>query len=160
MKKLTCILPLLIALLLTGCAGETAAARQESSAAVSEAAAEATEQTISTAGRIDLTQMSSTMVMAQVSAMQYEPDAFLGKTVKMRGTFLVSYGDTRNYYYCLVSDAAACCQQGFEFLWNDHVFPDDYPEPGAEIIVEGTFDTYWEDGYQYMQLVDASLESV
>lgn len=164
MKKMTYILPLLIALLLTGCGNEAAAAQQQTSSTVSETTAEpqeeTVEETISTAGRIDLTAMSSTMVMAQVSAMQFEPDAFMGKTVKMQGTFLVGYGDTRNYYYCLVADATACCQQGFEFLWDGHVFPDDYPEPGSQIIIEGIFDTYWEDGYQYMQLINASLELV
>lgn len=160
MKKINCFLLLLSILLLNGCADKAAATQQQISPTVIETTEGTTEETISTAGRIDLTQMSSTMVMAQVSAMQYEPDAFMGKIVKMQGTFLVGYGDTRNYYYCLVSDATACCQQGFEFLWDGHVFPDDYPEPGTEIIVEGTFDTYWEDGYQYMQLVGASLEPV
>ena len=164
MKKLTCILPLLIALLLTGC-GNEAAAQQQTSSPVSETTAETTEaataETLAaaaSAGRMDLSSMSSTMAVAQITAMQYEPDSYLGQTIKMRGTFAVGYGDTRNYYYCLVADAAACCQQGFEFLWDGHVFPDDYPEPGTEIIVEGIFDTYWEDGWQYMQLINASLE--
>lgn len=174
MKKQVLLSALLAALILTGCGSEEPASQQQSAAETTaqtevqvtteaQEAADTTaaqEETVTSAGRIDLTGMSSTMVMAQISTMQYEPDSFLGKTIKMQGTFLVGYGDTRNYYYCLVSDATACCQQGFEFLWDGHVFPDDYPEPGTEIIVEGIFDTYWEDGYQYMQLINATLEPV
>ena len=160
MKKYASML--LIALLLTGCAS-----KQESTPTMEEAAIETTiattiettaETSAAASERIDLTGMSSTMMMAQVTAMQYEPESFLGKTVKMQGTFLVGEGEVRNYYYCLVADAAACCQQGFEFLWDGHVYPDACPEPGTEIIVEGIFDTYWEDGYQYMQLINATLQ--
>ena len=164
MKKYASVL--LIAMLLTGCAS-----KQEPTPTTEEAAIETTiattiettsettaETTAAASERIDLTGMSSTMMMAQVTAMQNEPESFLGKTVKMQGTFLVGEGEVRNYYYCLVADAAACCQQGFEFLWDGHVYPDDYPEPGTEIIVEGIFDTYWEDGYQYMQLINATLQ--
>ena len=160
MKKYASVL--LIVMLLTGCAS-----KQEPTPTTEEAAIETTiattiettsETTAAASERIDLTGMSSTMMMAQVTAMQYEPESFLGKTVKMQGTFLVGEGEVRNYYYCLVADAAACCQQGFEFLWDGHVYPDDYPEPGTEIIVEGIFDTYWEDGYQYMQLINATLQ--
>ena len=164
MKKYASVL--LIAMLLTGCASKQEptptteeAAIETTIATTIETTAETTAETSAAASeRIDLTGMSSTMMMAQVTAMQYEPESFLGKTVKMQGTFLVGEGEVRNYYYCLVADAAACCQQGFEFLWDGHVYPDDYPEPGTEIIVEGIFDTYWEDGYQYMQLINATLQ--
>lgn len=162
MKKYASVL--LIALLLTGCASNPSSASTTEEATIetaTEAAMGTTVETTAAASeRIDLTGMSSTMMMAQVTAMQYEPESFLGKTVRMRGTFLVGEGEVKNYYYCLAADAAACCQQGFEFLWDGHVYPDDYPEPGTEIIVEGIFDTYWEDGYQYMQLINATLQPV
>ena len=164
MKKYASVL--LIAMLLTGCASKQEptptteeAAIETTIATTIETTAETTAETSAAASeRIDLTGMSSTMMMAQVTAMQNEPESFLGKTVKMQGTFLVGEGEDRNYYYCLVADAAACCQQGVEFLWDGHVYPDDYPEPGTEIIVEGIFDTYWEDGYQHMQLINATLQ--
>ena len=160
MKKYASVL--LIAMLLTGCASKQEPTPTTEEAAIETTIATTIETTAETSAaaseRIDLTGMSSTMMMAQVTAMQYEPESFLGKTVKMQGTFLVGEGEVRNYYYCLVADAAACCQQGFEFLWDGHVYPDDYPEPGTEIIVEGIFDTYWEDGYQYMQLTNAPLQ--
>ena len=160
MKKYASML--LIVMLLTGCASKQEPTPTTEEAAIETTIATTIETTAETSAaaseRIDLTGMSSTMMMAQVTAMQYEPESFLGKTVKMQGTFLVGEGEVRNYYYCLVADAAACCQQGFEFLWDGHVYPDDYPEPGTEIIVEGIFDTYWEDGYQYMQLINATLQ--
>ena len=160
MKKYASML--LIVMLLTGCASKQEPTPTTEEAAIETTIATTIETTAETSAaaseRIDLTGMSSTMMMAQVTTMQYEPESFLGKTVKMQGTFLVGEGEVRNYYYCLVADAAACCQQGFEFLWDGHVYPDDYPEPGTEIIVEGIFDTYWEDGYQYMQLINATLQ--
>ena len=43
-------------------------------------------------------------------------------------------------------DAAACCAQGLEFEPESTLsYPDDYPEPGAEITVTGTFDSYKEE---------------
>lgn len=158
MKKRICSLSLLIALLLTGCGdGQTATAAVSETTA--ETKAETTEVT-QNAGRMDLSAMSTTMAMAQLTAMQCEPESYLGQTIKMRGTFAVGYGEARNYYYCLIADATACCQQGLEFLWDGHAFPDDYPEPGTEIIIEGVFDTYLEDGHEYMQLINASMEPV
>ena len=66
------------------------------------------------------------------------------------------------YYVCIVQDATACCAQGLEFaLSENRVYPDDYPDPGSEITVIGTFDTYSEevDGntYKYLVLKDARL---
>lgn len=107
---------------------------------------------------VDLTTLSSTMVYSEVSQMMADPDAYKGKTVKMEGTFAVSEGADRNYYACLINDAAACCQNGIEFVWNgDHAYPQEYPELGSDITVVGTFDTYEEDGYLYTQLVDAEV---
>lgn len=107
---------------------------------------------------VDLTQMNSTMVYTEVLQMMQDPDAFLGKTVKMTGTMAVYEGESRNYYACFIADATACCAQGIEFVWKgDHAYPDDYPEQGEEIVVTGTFDTYTEDGIVYCQLLDAEV---
>ena len=49
-----------------------------------------------------------------------------------------------------------------EFIWDDgsHIYPDEYPEDNAEIVVEGTFETYREDGDEnlYCRLSDAILQ--
>lgn len=107
---------------------------------------------------VDLTKMNSTMVYTEVLQMMQDPDAFLGKTVKMHGAMAAYEAESRNDYACLIADATACCAQGIEFVWKgDHSYPDDYPETGTEIVVTGTFDTYTENGVEYCQLIDAEL---
>lgn len=109
---------------------------------------------------VDLTSLSSTMVYSEVYNMMYEPDNYIGKTIKMDGLF-TSYHDesTGNYYFaCIIQDATACCAQGMEFvLTDDYSYPDDYPEEGGPITVVGVFDTYMEGDYMYCTLKDASL---
>lgn len=110
---------------------------------------------------VDLTKLSATMVYAEVSNMMTDPDAYLGKTVRMSGSFAVYHDDAsgKNYFACLIADATACCSQGIEFVRKDAAgYPDDYPEPGAPITVTGVFDTYYEGEYLYCTLTDAVME--
>ena len=108
---------------------------------------------------VDLTSLSSTMVYAEVNNMLTDPDAYLGKTVKMHGSFAVYEGEARNYYACIISDATACCSQGIEFVLDGaYAYPADYPELGSEVTVTGIFDTYSEDGRLYCQLINAAME--
>ena len=111
---------------------------------------------------VDLTTMSSTMVYGQVYNMMYYPEKFIGKTVKMKGLYSDYFDQAlgKHYYACIIMDATACCAQGVEFiLTDDYKYPDDYPEDGDEITVEGTFDVYEEDGGSYCTLRNASLLS-
>ena len=112
----------------------------------------------------DLTQMSSDMVYATVYQMMVTPEEYEGKTFRIDGNFYATYYEaTKKYYfYCVIQDATACCAQGMEFVWEDgsHIYPDEYPEDNAEIVVEGTFETYKEEGDQnlYCRLSDAILQ--
>ena len=112
----------------------------------------------------DLTQMSSDMVYATVYQMMVTPEEYEGKTFRIDGNFYATYYEaTKKYYfYCIIQDATACCAQGMEFVWDDgsHIYPGDYPEENAEIIVEGTFETYKEEGDSnlYCRLSDATLQ--
>ena len=112
----------------------------------------------------DLTQMSSDMVYATVYQMMVTPEECEGKTFRIEGDFYATYYDVtkKYYYYCIIQDATACCAQGLEFVWGDgsHIYPDDYPQENAEIIVDGTFETYREEGDQYLycRLSDATLQ--
>ena len=112
----------------------------------------------------DLTQMSSDMVYATVYQMMVTPEEYEGKTFRIDGNFYATYYEaTKKYYfYCIIQDATACCAQGLEFIWDDgsHIYPDEYPEDNAEIVVEGTFETYREDGDEnlYCRLSDAILQ--
>lgn len=108
---------------------------------------------------VDLTALSSTMVYSEVYNMTVSPDDYIGKTVKMRGSFAYAKGDDRYYFACIIADATACCSQGIEFILADErKFPDEYPEKDAEITVTGTFDTYYEGQYMYCQLINATME--
>ncbi len=110
---------------------------------------------------IDLTRLSATMVYAQVFNMIVEPEKFEGKTVKMRGQFMVYPMDkNENVYAVVISDATACCQQGLEFKWQgEHAYPADYPPEGSEIEVTGTFKTgQTSDGFDYFYIESDSVK--
>lgn len=113
----------------------------------------------------DLAEMSSDMVYATVYQMMAAPQQYEGKTFRINGNFYASYYENTNkyYYYCIVQDAASCCAQGLEFVWEDgnHVYPDEYPEENTEVIVEGTFETYREDGDKnlYCRLCNATMQA-
>ena len=123
-------------------------------------------QTSADGVEVDLTVLSSTMVYSEVYNMLYnDPAHYLGKTVKARGTFsiyqLVADGVLQPdpvSYACIISDAAACCAEGMEFVLKDDLaYSDDYPELGAEIIVIGEFQSYEENGMIWYHLVNARL---
>lgn len=101
---------------------------------------------------VDLTVLSSTMVYAEVYNIMVFPEKYIGKTVKMRGKYYASYYDEtgKYYHYVIIEDAAECCQQGLEFIWNgDHTYTDDYPADGTEVEVVGTFGNYEELDVSY-----------
>lgn len=101
---------------------------------------------------VDLTALSSTMVYAEVFNMMMEPERYIGRTIKMKGLYYASYYDvTRKYYhYVIITDAAACCVQGLEFVWlGEHTYPDDYPEDDTEIEVTGVFKSYDEENITF-----------
>jgi hypothetical protein len=104
---------------------------------------------------VDVTALSSTMVYAQIFDMFENPKNYFGKTIRVRGIYKNSYYDVTDkyYHYMLIADAAACCQQGFEFIWNGtHAFPADYPKADAPIEVVGVFSSYEEQEYTYYYL--------
>lgn len=110
----------------------------------------------------DLTEMSSDMVYATVSDMISSPDTYKSKTVRITGPFRHAHSDEyqSDYFAVLIKDAAACCSQGFEFVWADgsHAWPADYPAEDTEVVVTGSFDTYREGDTTYCHLVGASLQ--
>ena len=156
MKKLFCLL--LAALLLctlAACGHEDTAQKP---------AAEDAEGT--SAVDIDLTALSGIMVYSEVNSMISFPDNYIGKTVKMQGQFTIYQATDENgafipdkmFFACMIADATACCAQGLEFaLAGEPVYPDDYPELGAEITVIGEFQSYEENGMTWYHLVNARL---
>ena len=162
MKKLFCLL--LAALLLCTLA---ACGTKDNNGAGGAADTPSASQSQSTGGiDVDLTALSSTMVYSEVYSMMSFPDDYIGKTVKMKGQFAVYQATDENgafipdkmFFACMIADATACCAQGLEFaLAGKPVYPDEYPELGAEITVVGTFEWYEEDGCRYYRLGNASF---
>lgn len=111
---------------------------------------------------LDLTVLSSTMVYSEVYNMMLSPDDYVGKRIKMEGIFSIYYdeGSEKYYFACIIMDATACCSQGIEFEPSDeYSYPEDFPEAGSFVCVEGVFDTYMEGENMYCTLRDAGLIS-
>ena len=114
----------------------------------------------------DLTQMNGDMVYATVYQMMVDPSTYEGKTFRMEGLYTpIIVEDTgKIYHYCLIQDALACCAQGMEFVLGDgsHTDQSEYPAEDTDIIVEGTFETYQEEGDEnlYCRLANAAMEVV
>ncbi len=166
MKKALYTLPLIF--LLAGCDGDVEASNSESNAELNIGSitedSQSEELVLSTTEGIDvdLTILSSTMVYSQVFDMLSYADDYMGKTIKMAGEFNY-YTDEETgvtYLACLIEDALACCQSGFEFIWEGHNFPEDYPEPYSEIEVIGVFHTYEEGGFEYAYLDASSVRVI
>jgi len=168
MKKLSCII-LIVSMILahTACNSKEIVITNSTSQTVSTSQGDgtvitSTEPISSYDGiDVDLTVLSSTMVFSEVYNMVYTPEDYIGKTVRMQGQFAASepMENGQRYFACVIADAAACCQQGLEFVlaFDDLSYPEDYPESGSEIIVTGVFQTYTEGEYTYCHLVDSEL---
>ena len=112
---------------------------------------------------VDLTAISGILVYSEVYNMMASPANYMGKKIKMEGIYAIYFDDTYSTRYdaCIVQDATACCATGIEFeLPDEYKYPDDYPEEGDIITVEGIFDTYDEGSYTYCTLRNASLLKV
>ena len=110
---------------------------------------------------MDLSVMDSDMIYATVYQMMSDPEQYVGKTFRIEGKFYVTDDEmTKNqYYYCVIKDATECCAQGLEFVWGDgsHIYPDEYPTDGTEVIVDGTFELYMENDSRYCRLANADF---
>ncbi|WP_313527342.1 hypothetical protein [Anaerotignum sp.] len=109
---------------------------------------------------LDLTVLSSTMLYSEVYNIVMVPDDYIGKTIKMKGLFRTypSQEKDTTYFAVVIPDATACCEQGFEFIWDgEHTYPEDYPSADSEIEITGRLDTYEENGLEYFYVVADNL---
>lgn len=115
---------------------------------------------------VDLNNLNANVVYAQVFQMMTEPDKFIGKRIRMAGQFNVYAAQEGNpsgvteYYAIIIADAQACCQQGIEFVWPGHTYPDGFPEVKSNASVTGIFEVYEENGKKYCRLVADSVEQL
>lgn len=104
---------------------------------------------------LDLTKFNTNMVYVQLYNIMADPSEYIGKTIKVQGSFYVDQNPYTGRYYFLavVSDATACCLQGMEFILSgEHTYPDDYPPVDSQIEICGEMKTYNDDGWDYPYL--------
>lgn len=151
-----------LALALTGCAAQPAQSAAAVSTPAPTPAATSTPQPAAPPSPdgvdLDLTQLSATMVFAEVAAMVRTPEDYLGKTVRMAGPLAVYEANPAlgiDYFYTVViQDATACCQQGMEFIWPEGTLP----EAGTGLVVTGTFAEYDCGGLPSYHIVADTVE--
>lgn len=113
---------------------------------------------------VDLNNLNANVVYSQVYLMMTEPDKFIGKRIRMSGQFNVYAAQEGNpsgvteYYAIIIADAQACCQQGIEFVWPGHTYPDGFPEVKSNASVTGIFEVYEENGKKYCRLIADTVE--
>jgi len=101
---------------------------------------------------IDLSIMSRTMIFAEVNNITSNPESYLGKSIRLKGSYFAAYYDVTDdyYHFVLIEDADSCCQQGLEFiLGDDYIFPGDFPPDMTEIEITGIYSSYLESGQTY-----------
>lgn len=138
----TLLLALCLALTMAACGGDTSP--QESQGVTVD---------------VDLTQLSSTLVYAEVYNMATNPQDYMGKTVRMRGNLVyqvLNGQPSPDYLACMISDATACCAQGIEFVLSQPL--EEYPALGSMVTVTGVLTTYESGGRTFLRLKDATLE--
>ena len=168
-KLLVFLITLSFLLCLAGCAqnklpAETVPATEtQTAASTTETQTEAVPTTIVIPADLpqvdyDLSVLSDTMMYSQVYNMIYNPDQYLGKTVRILAP-LDQYSDEETgklHYVCLIQDATACCTQGIEFEPMDENTV--VPPKGSTVLVSGTFDTFMTGPFLHCVLRDAVLE--
>lgn len=112
---------------------------------------------------LDLTELNSNALYAAVYDIMASPDEYLGRKIKVKGYFAVGdngSGDVK-YFFCVIPDAAGCCQQGMEFLLKGEPgFPEGYPSENEDIIVEGIFSEHKEGKGKFYRLDEASVKAL
>ena len=104
---------------------------------------------------VDLTLLSTTMAQAEFQNISARSSDFMGKTIRVNGTYNSMFFDqTGNFYhYVIVVEGDDCCRQGFEFKLTDEDFAlDDFPAQGTKIEITGVLSMYEELGMKYVYL--------
>ena len=111
---------------------------------------------------LDLSRMNPNMRYAEITQVTQTPDKYVGKTARLVGYFRPYPDGDKNGTYTTdrialeMPDQAGCCAAVVEFVLKD---PEgaSLPAVGTEVIVEGTLETYTQDGLTRCQFVDATM---
>lgn len=95
---------------------------------------------------IDLCVLTDNMRYSMLFEIYSKPDNYLGKTVKINGTYRPYFDErtNKNYHYLMIKDKLACCENGIEFIWDDnsHAYPEEYPNEGDNLVISGKYSVY------------------
>ena len=99
------------------------------------------------------------MIYSEIYNMMMEPEDYAGKTIRVQGLFSTGDGkDGELIFGVIVPDATACCVQGIEIRREgDYVWPDDYPENGEPIVVQGVLSYEKEEYTTWLALENAEI---
>lgn len=112
---------------------------------------------------LDLTELNSNALYAAVYDIMAAPNEYIGRKIKVKGYFAVGDDGKKSvmYYFCVIPDAAGCCQQGMEFLLDgEPKFPEGYPPEDEDIIVEGVFSEHKEKKDKFYRLDNAKVQAL
>jgi uncharacterized protein YcfL len=102
-------------------------------------------------------EISEKLFIAQTNDIYYNPEEYLGKTVKLEGIFSAyTSPETGAVYYSVLRYGPGCCGNdgyaGFEVLWDG-----DYPNNDDWVEAAGVLEEYVENGFAYLRLSLTSL---
>lgn len=128
------------------------------------------QSNITESENIDLTEFSKTMAFAEISNIFMTPKEYIGKTVKVRGTFAYfqAYDEhsqpipDKYHFMVVIADEMGCCGVAMEFVpGEERVFPDEFPNEEEEIIVSGVIKKEKNEyGQEDVRLTDATIERI
>ncbi len=106
---------------------------------------------------LDLSVLPASVAYAQVVAMQREPDAYAGQTLRIAGVF--NYSQARQHGVIIIADSTGCCETSLDFICTGSpVYPEDFPELYSSFLLIGRFEPC-ENGSGTYLLADAVIES-
>lgn len=119
------------------------------------------EETVDpTADFIDLSVVSRNTAYAELSFLAYDPSLYVGKTIRMTGSFTSAYDDEtgETFYGCEITDVTACCRQGLDFAAAP-AYEALLAElsQGEKITVQGVFERYELQGLTLYRLSGALI---
>jgi len=107
---------------------------------------------------IDIVEMSETLVGATMLNIINEPERYMGKTIRVAGTYQPFYWDEEDRYFhdLVIESQAGCCPKILEFILND----EDYPMVGTMIELVGIYSSYELNGQVFNYLAVETIKSL
>lgn len=92
---------------------------------------------------IDISDMSSTAVYAEIVNIKSNPSNYLGKTLIVKGIYSSTYDKITDIFhnYLIFYDSMGCCYQSLEFVCVE-TNNDKLPKEGEKVQLQGLLDSY------------------